>query len=221
MTATGARCGAHNSSGKGGAAYTITEECERLFCETLKAVFLGEGNVACQDSLGMGVQNNISHHHHHNTPHASEMELRLRAVAVAQGSTPPDVWSVDSGPEAPLRSFVLNWIEVWDYVSNARFRGFTAIDKVGVATLFVFFDVSVVGKDMKQGLMALLELASAPGLGCSQLVVGIGRQEISSADGTTLLRNLGWVGFEPITLDQWSGQSNLISTGWLFLGIEV
>ncbi len=38
----------------GGAAYTVTEECERLFCETLKAVFLGERNTVGQDSLVTG-----------------------------------------------------------------------------------------------------------------------------------------------------------------------
>lgn len=30
------------------------EECERLFCETLKAVFLGERTTVKQDSLVMG-----------------------------------------------------------------------------------------------------------------------------------------------------------------------
>jgi hypothetical protein len=43
-----------------GAAYTIREECERLFCETMKSVFLGEreidfssvGNVDAYNCLG-------------------------------------------------------------------------------------------------------------------------------------------------------------------------
>lgn len=34
-----------------GAAYTITEECERLFCETLRTIFLGERKMMLQDSL--------------------------------------------------------------------------------------------------------------------------------------------------------------------------
>jgi Ornithine decarboxylase antizyme len=36
-----------------GAAYTIREECERLFCETMKAVFLGEGDAVDSGSVGM------------------------------------------------------------------------------------------------------------------------------------------------------------------------
>lgn len=39
---------------RGEAARTITGECERLFCGTLSALFLGEGNLARQESLGMG-----------------------------------------------------------------------------------------------------------------------------------------------------------------------
>lgn len=39
---------------KGEAAYTIPGECERLFCDTLSAVFLGERELAGQESLGMG-----------------------------------------------------------------------------------------------------------------------------------------------------------------------
>ena len=35
------------------AAYTITEECERLFCDALSAKFLGERDVARQGSLGV------------------------------------------------------------------------------------------------------------------------------------------------------------------------
>ena len=42
------------SRGKGGAAYTITEESERLFCDTLRAVFLGERKAADAGALVMG-----------------------------------------------------------------------------------------------------------------------------------------------------------------------
>jgi hypothetical protein len=34
--------------------YTIAEECERLFCETLRSTFLSEKDVDGQDSLAMG-----------------------------------------------------------------------------------------------------------------------------------------------------------------------
>jgi hypothetical protein len=56
---------------RGGAAYTITGECERLFCETLRAVFLVEGNTTAKDSLVMGLHysnngNNYTNHNHNN-----------------------------------------------------------------------------------------------------------------------------------------------------------
>lgn len=35
----------------GEAAYTISGECERLFCDLLAAMFLGEGDAASQESL--------------------------------------------------------------------------------------------------------------------------------------------------------------------------
>ncbi|MCJ1369719.1 hypothetical protein MMC20_000931 [Loxospora ochrophaea] len=38
------------------AAYTITEECERLFCEKLRAIFLGERKTVGQDSLVTGMR---------------------------------------------------------------------------------------------------------------------------------------------------------------------
>ncbi|OGM39405.1 hypothetical protein ABOM_012087 [Aspergillus bombycis] len=37
---------------KGEAAHTIPEECERLFCDTLSVIFLGEGIISGQESLG-------------------------------------------------------------------------------------------------------------------------------------------------------------------------
>lgn len=39
---------------KGEAMHTIPEECERLFCDTLSAIFLGERSFAGQESLGVG-----------------------------------------------------------------------------------------------------------------------------------------------------------------------
>lgn len=35
------------------AAHTIPGECERLFCDTLSAIFLGERSVVRQESLGV------------------------------------------------------------------------------------------------------------------------------------------------------------------------
>ncbi|KAJ5214799.1 hypothetical protein N7468_010478 [Penicillium chermesinum] len=44
---------------KGEATHTIPEECERLFCDRLSAIFLGERIGARQESLGMGVFQDI------------------------------------------------------------------------------------------------------------------------------------------------------------------
>ncbi|EAU34683.1 hypothetical protein ATEG_05614 [Aspergillus terreus NIH2624] len=38
---------------KGEATYTIPEECERLFCDSLSAIFLGERSDAGRESLGI------------------------------------------------------------------------------------------------------------------------------------------------------------------------
>jgi hypothetical protein len=43
-----------------GAAYTIREECERLFCETMKTVFLGEGGMVESGSVGKDCFENLS-----------------------------------------------------------------------------------------------------------------------------------------------------------------
>ncbi|KAE8156450.1 yippee-domain-containing protein [Aspergillus tamarii] len=55
------------SENKGEAAHTIPEECERLFCDTLSVIFLGEGILSGQESLGTGayqVQPNNSCYEH-------------------------------------------------------------------------------------------------------------------------------------------------------------
>ncbi|KAJ5750929.1 hypothetical protein N7533_007957 [Penicillium manginii] len=51
--------GNYRAEYKGEAMHTIPEECERLFCDTLSATFLGEGIGAEQESLGMGAFQNI------------------------------------------------------------------------------------------------------------------------------------------------------------------
>lgn len=45
------------------------------------------------------------------------------------------------------------WVEVWDYAGDLRFRGFVGENAVA-RSLFVFFDSSVVGKDLKPGYIA-------------------------------------------------------------------
>jgi hypothetical protein len=45
------------SRNRGEAAQTITEECERLFCDTLSAMFLGERTRGRRRSLAVGAYN--------------------------------------------------------------------------------------------------------------------------------------------------------------------
>lgn len=68
--------------------------------------------------------------------------------------------------------------------------------------------------------MALLELADTDGIDCNQLVVCVDRTA-EAADAEDLTRDLGWVGFELMMLDQWAGVDGFISDRWIFLGMEV
>ncbi|KAH0294043.1 hypothetical protein KCU62_g776, partial [Aureobasidium sp. EXF-3399] len=195
-------CGA-GGAGCGGAAYTITEECERLFCETLDTVFLGEGNTVAQDSLVMGMRNNIN-------------KTSIDRSAPLPSPSP----SADSAIDMAVpNSAVREWVEIWEYAAGLRFRGFVS-DKNGLSTLFVFFDKSVIGPDLKNGLMCLLELAGNDELGCSNLVVCLDRSA-DQEDLKDLTRDLGWVGFELTTLDRWSKGVACTSDKWIFLDMEV
>ena len=149
-------------------------------------------------------------------------------------------------------STISQWIEVWDYTGGLRFRGFVADQAVHDpsssnnkdntnAALFIFFDRAVMrNKDLKHGLMALLELASNPEFGCcGRLVVcldrragGIGGKDEGEirSDGddnddddvvADLTRDLGWVGFELVTLDGWTTDAGCTSDSWLFLSMDV
>lgn len=67
--------------------------------------------------------------------------------------------------------------------------------------------------------MALLELGNVPEINCSNLVVCVDR-DVASDEAKVLLRDLGWVGFEPLTLGGWTGKPHLTSSRWIFLGME-
>jgi len=162
-----------------GAAYHITEEGERLFCEKLKAIFLVERKAVKEDSLVMGLHNK----------------------------------------SLPYSDNISQWLEIWDYRGDIRFRGF--VGGTGCyKSMFVFFEPSVVGKDLKPGLMALLELAESSAIDCAKLVVCLSRK-IDAHDTTLIARDLGWVGFELTTLEPWSGRVDEISEAWLMMSMEV
>ncbi|KAF2625662.1 hypothetical protein BU25DRAFT_432629 [Macroventuria anomochaeta] len=186
---------------RGGAAYTIAVECERLFCETLRSVFLGEGNQRQQDSLVVGVLNNNDQY------------------AAPDYGTPGSVQEVAAG--SGNKSIVTDCIEMWDYVGGIRFRGFVA-EKRDEKAMFVFFDQAVMQSsgDLKAGLMALLELCEVPYFSCDRLVVALDR----TADSTSLMKDLGWIGFGLTTLDDFVPdediEAEVTSQQWLFMETE-
>ncbi|MCJ1249229.1 hypothetical protein MMC30_006452 [Trapelia coarctata] len=164
----------------GGAADIITEECERLFCDKLRDIFLVERKVPVQASRVVTPYKSTSINKHQVSMNMSE------------------------------------WLEVWDYTTGLNFRGFVGGQGKG-KSLFVFFGEEVVGQDLKPGLMALIELTEI--LSCLQLVVCLDR----SSDPTgmkTLMRDLGWVGFELATLAPWNGGVEETSRQWVMLAME-
>ncbi|OQO11491.1 hypothetical protein B0A48_03218 [Cryoendolithus antarcticus] len=179
------------------AAHYITEECERLFCGTLEAVFLVEKGTGLSGPLVMDAHNEEQRSRKTGSRH----DYAVRPAA-ATGS-------------------VTDWLEVYDYHGDGvRFRGFVA-ESPKQRAMFVFFDKDVVaGQDLKPGLTALLELANSDGVDCDQLILGVDRtaDEIAAKD---LTKDLGWVGFELTMLDDWSGQKCTLSDRWLFLGMDV
>lgn len=121
---------AKNTKGRReGAGYYITEECERLFCDTLKAVFHGEGNLASQESLVMDM-------HKYGK---DEQDYFGKSKGLGGNN------SIDD-----RQAYITDWLEIWDYVGGATFRGFVA-NHQGERSLFVFFDRGILGSDLKPG----------------------------------------------------------------------
>jgi len=115
--------------------------------------------------------------------------------------------------------YVDAWMEVWDFAGGASFRAFVA-DNGRERTLFVFFDSEgAMARDLKKGLMALIELSDGP-LDCSHIVTCLDRR-IPGHDAVELTKSLQWVGFEMTTLDHWAGDFDVTSRDWLFMGMEV
>ncbi|KAI9787535.1 MAG: hypothetical protein M1839_000065 [Geoglossum umbratile] len=114
---------------RGGATHTITEECERLFCESMKIVFLGERGSTDSGALVTGA-------HICNNGRAS----------TTAGSPSGEANSGLSKKTGSVRK----WLEVWDYVGGARFRGFVSGEDEA-RSLFIFFDEGVIGRDLKHG----------------------------------------------------------------------
>ncbi|KAK6607585.1 ornithine decarboxylase antizyme [Botrytis cinerea] len=82
------------TSRKEGAAYAIREECERLFCENMKTIFLGEEESASSDSNVMG--------------------------ADTYSSLDDDVDTHDNYFGNVKSGHAIDaWVEIWDYTGDA------------------------------------------------------------------------------------------------------
>jgi hypothetical protein len=191
----------------------------------MAATFRGEGNSHAVGSGLVGarsiINNNSSSGGHNGT-------VRM---PVSPPLTPPSNMDGDDDLEMELDGLVCGgaskgsgfgataWMEIWDFVGGASFRAFVA-DNGDEKSLFTFFDAGVVGsRDLKQALVALIELAEGP-LECSTIVLCVDRR-MSPGDAQSLLRNLQWVGFENMTLDHWTGGLDAVSRRWLFVGMEL
>ncbi len=112
-----------------GAPYAITGECERLFCDSMRALFLGEGTTVQNGSRVMGTSNAGS------------------AATVGNGKKDPSSSRRGGGP---VPGIVQHWLVVWDYIGSASFRGFV-VNRRGEKDMFVFFDRATIVQDLKPG----------------------------------------------------------------------
>lgn len=67
--------------------------------------------------------------------------------------------------------------------------------------------------------MALLELADEV-FACSQVIICLDRS-LPELDSKAFMKNLRWVGFELMPLDNWAKAMDVTSDKWLLLGMEV
>lgn len=170
----------------------------------MKAVFQGERDMAGNVSGLTGVHSSVL------TPPPDDYP------------TPPSSFSSTySGRYVLPPVSAVGWMEFWDYAGGTSFRAFVAEEDNGDKSLFAFFDNSLVndGRDLKQALIALIELADVP-MGCSRLVVCLDRV-IPEQDSKILMRNLQWAGFELTTLDHWAKSVDVTSSRWLFMEMDI
>lgn len=166
----------------------------------MKDVFLGEEETSSSNSsIGMGAGINRVHSSEKLSSYSQNYQNSYFGNA-GHGQ------SVDA------------WLEVWDYAGGCSFRGFVG-GKGEDKALFAFFNSAIIGRDLKQGLMALIELAEEV-FAVSQVVVCVDRS-VPDTDRKAFLKSLRWVGFDLIPLDLWSNGVDDTSDRWLFLGMEI
>jgi hypothetical protein len=197
-------------------------------------MLLGERNAALQGSGLASVynsNNNSSNNSYNNSynnsisNNASRNDGRPQAMEYHGQLTPPDDFPIGDETLMGRRGFgprggVLGWLEIWDYAGGSSFRGFVAEDASRAnKSLFVFFDAHSITRDLKQALVALIELAEGP-LACSHMVICIERS-IPEEETKGLTKGLQWAGFSLTTLDFWSSGVDVLSNRWLFMGMEL
>lgn len=83
------------------------------------------------------------------------MGMRYNNKKDVQAPLPSPSPSADSAIDlAGPTGAVTEWVEIWEYAAGLRFRGFVS-EKAGLRSLFVFFDKSVIGPDLKNGYVIL------------------------------------------------------------------
>lgn len=141
----------------GDAAHNITGECERLFCETLRAVFLVERDGGLENSLVMGAQHEARMGGHAGAVKSPGVNagMPIRRMAPPVGNLPTPSPSPDGLVYAESAVLVREYMEVYDYhATGTCFRGFVA-EKNGERAMFAFFDKDVIGQDLKPGYVTL------------------------------------------------------------------
>ena len=113
----------------------------------MAAAFYGDRNAARSVSgLRTGVfYNNSSNNNYHgnaqlNTPPDDDHLFQ---------DTPDERVPKSNGGRGGDGASIHSWLEVWDYVGGASFRGFVA-ENNGEKSLFAFFDPGVLGRDLKK-----------------------------------------------------------------------
>ena len=129
------------------AANHIQAKCERLCCETLKAVFLVEKNTGLENSLVMDMRNTYCNTNAVQIPPPRQQQQQH---TILKHDLPTPSPSPDGRIYPNTAGLIREYVEVWDYAGGARFRGFAA-EKEDERALFIFFDKEVIGQDLKPG----------------------------------------------------------------------
>ena len=118
----------------------------------MRTVFLVEKDTSSKDSLVMDTHINLSNKSSNFDGSNIDRSVEIpRPVVPSALPTPTPSPDGRIYPEKTAGGVVKAYVEVWDYVGSARFRGFVAEKEENERSMFIFFDQEVVGKDLKPG----------------------------------------------------------------------